>query len=53
MLIDPKCYELAEYFLADMTGVTDKMRLELAEDLQVAVEYFIEQARREGLISDD
>jgi hypothetical protein len=38
---DPKCWDLAAHFLADVPGSTDEDRAELAEALQEAAEDFL------------
>jgi TPP-dependent pyruvate/acetoin dehydrogenase alpha subunit len=39
-MFDPKCYELAEYFLAENGAVTEEHKAELAQAIQDAVEDF-------------
>lgn len=38
---DPKCWDLADHFLADVAGATDEDRTELAEEIQGTVEDFV------------
>lgn len=38
MAFDPKCYELAEYFLADNGAATDDHKRDLAQVIQDAIE---------------
>ena len=38
MAFDPKCYELAEYFLWDTASDTDDCKNELAQVIQDAIE---------------
>lgn len=38
---DPKCFELAEHFLADEPGAIDEDRAELAAEIQDCIEDFI------------
>ena len=40
---DPKCYELAEYFLP--AGVSEKLKSDLAETIQEAVEDWLRSER--------
>ncbi len=40
MSYDTKCYELAAYFLDDITGSTDAERAELAQEIQTVIEDF-------------
>jgi hypothetical protein len=51
-MVDPKSYELAEYFLADFTGVTKEMTMQLAQNLQDEVEDWIMVARNDGAIRE-
>lgn len=37
-MFDPKCYELAEYFLGDNGAATEEHKVELAQAIQDAVE---------------
>jgi hypothetical protein len=37
-LVDPKCYELAEYFLADNKTATEEQKVDLAQHIQDAIE---------------
>ena len=39
-MFDPKCYELAEYFLADNGAATEEHKSDLAQAIQDAVEDF-------------
>lgn len=38
MAFDPKCYELAEYFLRDNNAATDEHKNDLAQVIQDAIE---------------
>ena len=40
LMVDPKCYELAQYFLADNGAATEDHRRDLAQAIQDAVEDF-------------
>lgn len=47
MSYDQKCYELAREFLQDVPGVnSEKNCRELAQDIQDAIEDFLEYARQ-------
>lgn len=49
MSYDEKCYELARQFLLDEPGVnTESNCRELAQDIQDAIEDFIDYARQRG-----
>ena len=50
MAFDPKCYELAEYFLPT-DPVLDRLRTELAQSIQDAVETFL-HIERDHLADD-
>jgi phenylpyruvate tautomerase PptA (4-oxalocrotonate tautomerase family) len=39
--VDPKSYELAEHFLADVEGATEEQKRELAQQIQDVCEDFI------------
>lgn len=41
LLYDPKCYELAEYFLPD--GADERLKNSLAYEIQCSVEEWIEE----------
>jgi hypothetical protein len=52
MMVDPKSFELAEYFLADFTGVTPEMIMQLAQNVQDEVEDWIRVAENDGAIRE-
>jgi hypothetical protein len=53
MLVDPKSYDLAEYFLADCEMKNRKVTvMALAEVIQEAVEGWYIEARAEGHIKE-
>jgi uncharacterized membrane-anchored protein YjiN (DUF445 family) len=37
-MFDPKCYELAEYFLEDYEDITEEQKNELAQHIQDTIE---------------
>ena len=51
-MVDPKSYELAEYFLADFGKVPKKLTMQLAEYIQEAVEDWLGWAEDKGLIEE-
>jgi hypothetical protein len=51
-MVDPKSYELAEYFLQDFTGVTKEMTMLLAQEVQEVVEDFLTVAQNDGAIRE-
>jgi hypothetical protein len=40
-MFDPKCYELAEYFLEDYDDIADDVKDELAQEIQDAIENWL------------
>jgi hypothetical protein len=51
-MVDPKSYELAEYFLDDFGPVVEAMKMQLAQAIQNAVEDWIADAVNDGLIAE-
>jgi hypothetical protein len=51
-MVDPKSYELAEYFLADFTGVTPEMTMQLAQVIQGGLEDWLTAAQNDGAIRE-
>lgn len=39
-MFDPKCYELAQYFLADNGAATEEHKNDLAQVIQDAIEFW-------------
>lgn len=51
-MVDPKSFELAEYFLADFTGVTPEMTMQLAQVIQDGLEDWLTVAQNDGAIRE-
>ena len=51
-MVDPKSFDLAEYFLADFTGVTPELTMQLAQEVQEVVEDFLTVAQIDGAIRE-
>ena len=51
-MVDPKSFDLAEYFLADFTGVTPELTMQLAQEVQEVVEDFLTVAQNDGAIRE-
>jgi len=53
-MVDPKTYELAEAFLADFAPVSnaETLTMELAQHIQNALEDWINDAEKRGLIKE-
>lgn len=49
-MVDPKSYETAEYFLADFKPVPEVKTMELAQVIQDAIEDWIGDGERSGLL---
>lgn len=47
MSFDPKCWDLARHFLADVKGVTPEVENELAQEIQQVIEDFLEALESE------
>lgn len=47
MSFDPKCLDLARHFLADVKGVTPEIENDLAQEIQQAIEGFLEALESE------
>ena len=50
---DQRCYDLAEIFLSDVEGSTEKECDELAKIIQEAIEDYIEFGREAGKAKDE